>query len=156
MSLLFWYLSMCNDSKCYRLKIELKTKDEYIYLRGHVDSRVGLESIDWWDHTKSENSEPHSPVRGDKVHAEHDALFCVLSTIGGDHHHIAGYLREGALQTHGLQENVEDTWRKGDEEKVEKETVAKPVFQIHRKIKIYCRVSAAFKKLKIEDFMRDF
>lgn len=47
-----------------------------------------------------------SPVRGDKVHAEHDALLRVLSTVGGDHHHVAGYLREGALQTHGLQDKV--------------------------------------------------
>lgn len=132
--------------------MELKTKYKYIYLEGHIDSTVGLESIDCWDPTKRQISELHLPVRGDKVHAEHDALFCVLSTIGGDHHHVAGYLREGALQTHGLQEKVEETWRKGDEGERGKRKSGKASFLNaleDKKKKTYCRVSAAFNKLKM-------
>lgn len=144
---------MRNNSKHYRLKMELKTKYKYIYLGGHIDSTVGLESIDCWDPTKRQSSELHLPVRGDKVHAEHNALFCVLSTIGGDHHHVAGYLREGALQTHGLQEKVEVTWRKGDEGERGKRKSGKASFlnalEDKKNIYIYCRVSAAFNKLKM-------
>lgn len=45
----------------------------------------------------------HWPIRGDKVHAEHDAFLGVLSTVCGDHHHVTGYLRVGTLQTYSLQ-----------------------------------------------------
>lgn len=51
----------------------------------------------------SKTETPSVPIGGDEVHAEHDALLCVLPAVGGDHHHVAGYLRVGALQTHSLQ-----------------------------------------------------
>lgn len=50
-----------------------------------------------------------SPVSGHKVHAKHNALLCVLPAVGGDNHHVAGYLRYGALKTHSLPEKVNST-----------------------------------------------
>lgn len=54
-----------------------------------------------------------SPVSGHKVHAKHNALLCVLPAVGGDHHHVAGYLRYGALKTHSLPEKVNRTHERG-------------------------------------------
>lgn len=54
-----------------------------------------------------------SPVSGHKVHAKHDALLCVLPAAGGDHHHVAGYLRYGALKTHSLPQEVNGTHETG-------------------------------------------
>lgn len=78
----------------------------------------------WW----------HWPIRGDEVHAEHDALLRVLSTIGGDHHHVAGYLRIGAFQTHGLKDKVgrEKAWRKERNEELARGRGAETVFWLHQ------------------------
>lgn len=54
-----------------------------------------------------------SPVSGHKVHAKHNALLCVLPAVGGDNHHVAGYLRYGALKTHSLPEKVNSTHEGG-------------------------------------------
>lgn len=45
-----------------------------------------------------------SPVYWTEIHTQHHALLCVLTTVGWNHHHVAGDLRVGALQTDRLKQ----------------------------------------------------
>ena len=53
---------------------------------------------------------PVSPIYRTEIHSQHHTLLCVLTTIGWDHHHVAGDLSVCALQTHRLEQERNNLW----------------------------------------------